>query len=97
MRRPRIIKAGIAGIREEMSLIGVDPVGIGIMEGKSRHLLIRVDEVDLRAALILKQNLLSLGGEAALLGFVMPGALGWSGILLTMLGLILYIKVQSRG
>jgi dihydropteroate synthase len=66
MRRPRIISTGISGIRDEMSLIGVDPVGIGIMEGKSRHLLIRMDEVDLRAALILKQNILSIGGEAAL-------------------------------
>ncbi len=44
----------------------VDPGGIDIMEGKSRHLLIRLDDVDLRAALILKQDLLSLGGEAAL-------------------------------
>jgi dihydropteroate synthase len=66
MRRPRIISTGITGIRDEMSLIGVDPVGIGIMEGKSRHLLIRMDEVDLRAALMLKQNILSIGGEAAL-------------------------------
>ena len=66
MSRPRIINTGINGIREEMSLIGVDPVGIGIMEGKSRHLLIRMDEVDLRAALILKQSILSLGGDAAL-------------------------------
>ena len=36
------------------------------MEGKSRHHLIRLDDVDLRAALILKQDMLSLGGEAAL-------------------------------
>lgn len=46
--------------------MGVDPVGIDIMEGKSRHHLIRLDDVDLRAALILKQDMLSLGGEAAL-------------------------------
>jgi len=38
----------------------------------------------------------SLGGEAILLGHVMPGALGWSGIALTMLGLILYIRMQNR-
>jgi len=66
MRRPRLIDPGPSGIRNEMALIGVDPVGIDIMEGKARHHLIRLDEVDLRAALILKQNLLSLGGEAAL-------------------------------
>ena len=46
--------------------MGVDPTGIGIMEGKSRHILVQMNEVDLRAALILKQNLLSLGGDAAL-------------------------------
>lgn len=38
----------------------------------------------------------SLAGEAILLGHVMPGVLGWSGIALTMLGLMLYVKVQSR-
>lgn len=39
----------------------------------------------------------SLAGEAVLLGHVIPGALGWVGIALTMLGLVLYVKVQSRG
>jgi len=49
-----------------MARMDVDPGGIDIMEGKSRHLLIRFDDMDLRAALILKQDMLSLGGEAAL-------------------------------
>ena len=66
MRRPRLIEAGTTGIRDEMALIGVDPVGIDIMEGKSAHHIIRLDKVDLRAALILKQSMLSLGGDAAL-------------------------------
>jgi dihydropteroate synthase len=66
MRRPRLIDPGSSGIRREMALMGVDPEGIDIMEGKSRHHLIRLDDVDLRAALILKQDMLSLGGEAAL-------------------------------
>lgn len=66
MRRPRLIDPGPSRIRNEMVLMGVDPVGIDIMEGKSRHHLIRLDDVDLRAALILKQDMLSLGGEAAL-------------------------------
>lgn len=39
----------------------------------------------------------SLAGEAVLLGHVIPGPLGWTGIGLTMLGLMLYVKVQSRG
>jgi len=38
----------------------------------------------------------SLAGEAVLLGHVVPGVLGWAGIGLTMLGLILYVKVQSH-
>jgi len=66
MRRPRLINPGPLGIRGEMASMGVDPAGIDIMVGKSRHHLIRLDEVDLRAALILKQDMLSLGGEAAL-------------------------------
>ncbi len=38
--------------------------------------------------------LFSLGGEALLLGHVAPGLMGWTGIGLTMLGLILYVTVQ---
>ncbi|CCH50375.1 DMT family transporter [Pseudodesulfovibrio piezophilus] len=38
----------------------------------------------------------SLAGETFLLGHVLPGTLGWLGIGLTMLGLILYVKVQAR-
>ena len=66
MRRPRLIDPRFSGIRNEMVKMGVDPVGIEMMEGKSRHHLIRLDDVDLKAALILKQDMLSLGGEAAL-------------------------------
>jgi dihydropteroate synthase len=66
MRRPRLIDPESSGVRSEMALMGVDPVGIDIMEAKSRHHLIRLDDIDLRAALILKQDMLSLGGEAAL-------------------------------
>lgn len=39
----------------------------------------------------------SLAGEAILLGGVLPGLLGWSGIALTMLGLLLYLRVQTEG
>nr|WP_287410568.1 multidrug resistance efflux transporter family protein [Pseudodesulfovibrio sp.] len=38
----------------------------------------------------------SLAGEAILLGHVMPGILGWGGIALTMVGLMLYVTFQSR-
>ncbi|UZP65974.1 multidrug resistance efflux transporter family protein [Desulfovibrio mangrovi] len=37
----------------------------------------------------------SLAGEAILLGGALPHALGWTGISLTLLGLVLYLKVQN--
>jgi len=37
----------------------------------------------------------SLAGEAILLGGALPHALGWTGIALTLLGLVLYLKVQN--
>ncbi|MBN2719997.1 MAG: dihydropteroate synthase [Proteobacteria bacterium] len=66
MRRPRLLEPGPDGIRAEMSRMGVDPGGIGIMEEKGRLLLVRLDDVDLKAALILKQDMLSIGGDVAL-------------------------------
>ena len=39
----------------------------------------------------------TLAGEAVLLGHVMPGPLGWAGMGLTMLGLMLYVRMQTRG
>jgi drug/metabolite transporter (DMT)-like permease len=38
----------------------------------------------------------SLAGEAVLLGHVLPGPQGWLGIGLTMLGLMFYVKMQTR-
>ncbi len=38
----------------------------------------------------------SLGGEVLLLGGLLPGLLGWSGIALTVAGLVLYLLAQSR-
>lgn len=39
--------------------------------------------------------LFSLGGEVLFLGGLLPGLFGWAGIILTMLGLVLYIRVQN--
>ena len=39
----------------------------------------------------------SVAGEALLLGGALPGALGWAGIGLTMVGLVLYLLAQQRG
>ncbi len=46
--------------------MGVDPRGAARMADKARHRLVRFDGVALRAALLLKQDLLALGGDAAL-------------------------------
>ncbi len=39
--------------------------------------------------------LFSLAGEVILLHGTLPGILGWSGIAMTMLGLVLYLRVQN--
>lgn len=50
----------------EMAGMEVDPAGIGIMSGKAAHLVLHLGDIDLKAAMIVKQDMLSLGGEAAL-------------------------------
>jgi drug/metabolite transporter (DMT)-like permease len=37
----------------------------------------------------------SLAGEAFLLGGIVPGPMGWAGIALTLLGLVLYLQMQK--
>jgi hypothetical protein len=37
----------------------------------------------------------SLAGEALLLGGALPGLIGWAGIGLTLLGLVLYLQMQK--
>lgn len=39
----------------------------------------------------------SLAGEVLLLGGALPGVIGWTGVALTMVGLVLYIRVQNVG
>ncbi len=64
--QPRILRLTAEGVREEMIRLGVHPRGVRIMERKAPQLLIRIEDLDLRAALILKQDMLSLGGDVAL-------------------------------
>ncbi|MDH7573348.1 MAG: dihydropteroate synthase [Clostridia bacterium] len=45
--------------------IGVEEAGVAIMAPKAVHRVIKVENIPLRAAHILKQEMLSLGGEAA--------------------------------
>jgi dihydropteroate synthase len=52
---------------------GVDPEGIAIIRSKSENLIIRVDDVPAAAANIIKQQLLSIGGDAAVHRNVITG------------------------
>ncbi|WP_139492539.1 dihydropteroate synthase [Brevibacillus dissolubilis] len=54
-----------ASITAEMNKIGSDPGGIKLMAPKGETLLIRVDNVSLKAANILKQEMLARGGDCA--------------------------------
>ncbi|HNS49106.1 MAG TPA: dihydropteroate synthase [bacterium] len=65
MRIRPLIPRG-AGLARELKRIGVDPAGVRIMAPKSDLLVLEVDDLDYRAALILKQELLSRGAEAAI-------------------------------
>jgi dihydropteroate synthase len=51
--------------RSEMAKIGVDETGIGLMEKKAIFYSIKLEDVKSQAANIIKQEMLSLGGEAA--------------------------------
>lgn len=54
-----------AEIKEKLQSIGADPPGIRIMVPKSSFYTILVEELPLKAALILKQEMLAKGGECA--------------------------------
>jgi len=49
----------------EMDRVGVDPTGLKLMVGKTLHLNLKVEGLDPRTANLLKQEMLSLGGDAA--------------------------------
>jgi dihydropteroate synthase len=50
----------------EMGKVGVDATGMKLMKEKILHYNLRVEGIDPRAANLLKQEMLSLGGDAAL-------------------------------
>jgi len=50
----------------EMGKVGVDPTGMKLMKGKTLHYNLKVEGVDPRTANLLKQEMLSVGGDAAL-------------------------------
>ncbi len=51
-----------------MGMVGVDATGIKLMKGKSLHFNFKVEGINPRIANLLKQEMLSLGGDAALDG-----------------------------
>ena len=64
--RARVLHvADSADAERELRDIRVDPAGIALMAGKMQTRCIRVNGLQCRQANILKQELLSLGGDAA--------------------------------
>jgi dihydropteroate synthase len=64
--RARILEGdSLAEIAREIERTESDPEGVGIMTRKGRTFPVRLSDVPLKAAPILKQELLSVGGDAA--------------------------------
>ncbi len=53
---------------QQMKKVGVDPTGIKLMEGKTLHFNLKVEGIDPRTANLLKQEMLSMGGDVAVDG-----------------------------
>ena len=66
----------------EMLKIGVCEGGIDAMEGKARTLVIKVADATVPAAHVLKQQMLSLGGDAAVAKDVITHAVDSTGVLI---------------
>lgn len=63
---PRVLSIGTPDQgRRELERIGVDPGGVGMMAGKTLTRCVHLPALQCRQANILKQELLSLGGDAA--------------------------------
>ena len=62
-------------VKQIMQDIGVDPYGIGVMQPKAMHYLIGANSISNIAANILKQEMLSLGGEVAVARGALTGKL----------------------
>ncbi|HOI55527.1 MAG TPA: dihydropteroate synthase, partial [Phycisphaerae bacterium] len=63
---PRVLDAGLAPLAEaEMHNAGVTAYGVAVMAPKARHFCIVLENVSRLHANLIKQHMLSLGGEAA--------------------------------
>ncbi len=63
--RIRIVE-NLNDARKEIVKIGSDPVGVKIMSPKAVHRIIKIEKIDSRAANIMKQSMLSAGGDVAI-------------------------------
>ncbi len=64
---PRFISIdSLASARKEIQTIGSDPKSFDIMAPKAVFKVIRLEQVVLQDAIIIKQDMLSLGGEVAI-------------------------------
>ncbi|MGD0718209.1 MAG: dihydropteroate synthase [Thermoplasmata archaeon] len=57
--------SSLAELARELQRTDSDPEGVGIMTRKGRIYPIRLDDVSLRASVLLKQEMLAVGGDAA--------------------------------
>jgi dihydropteroate synthase len=64
--RARVLEVtSAADVARELERTDSDPEGVGIMTRKGRTLLVRVEDVPLKAAPLLKQEMLALGADAS--------------------------------
>ncbi|MGQ9582947.1 MAG: dihydropteroate synthase [Thermoplasmatota archaeon] len=71
--RPLFV-GGPGGAEKAVASVGCDPGGVPIMAPKALHHVLKLEGVDSRAAVIVKQEMLAAGGEAA----VCRGVVGFS-------------------
>ncbi|MEW6070772.1 MAG: dihydropteroate synthase, partial [Candidatus Thermoplasmatota archaeon] len=53
-------------VKKELTRIGSDKIGIELMAPKAIHKIVKIEDLDSKAANILKQEMLSVGGECAI-------------------------------
>jgi len=64
--RPRVLTIDtIESVRQALKAMRVSPEGIDIMSPKAVYRLVKITDIDCRAANIIKQEMLARGGEAA--------------------------------
>jgi dihydropteroate synthase len=66
----------------QMEEVGVDPTGLRLMEGKALHFNLKVERIGPRTANLLKQEMLSLGGDAAVDGRGLDCSTEWTDAIL---------------